>query len=176
MSLAWLDPMSSRARTTSSINKLLKPVYLPRPEMPLSSLGSKDEEEEERCENAELRSEAVWTGFVVVAAAGTGGCGLHRPVRLSKGTGVIDAVVTSLVLTWGFTWFLLQRRKMWRWGSSIPWEYSYHILVTSVSCSAPCLRKLFWTLWWCCNGHSNVFVFVFCTANASNDFRWLSNF
>ena len=81
--------------------------------MPPSSLGSKDEEEEERCENAELRSEAVWTGLVVVAATAagvaTGGCGLRSPVRLSKGTGVIDAEVTSFVLTWGFTWFLLQR-------------------------------------------------------------------
>lgn len=72
--------------------------------MPPSSLGS---EEEERCENAELRSEAVWTGMVV--AIGVGGCGLRSPVRLSKGTGVIDAEVTSPVLTWGFTWFLSQR-------------------------------------------------------------------
>lgn len=75
--------------------------------MPLSSLGSKDEEEEERCEKAELRSEAVWTGLVV--AAGTGGCRLRSPVRLSKGTGVIDAEVTSPALTWGFTWFLSQQ-------------------------------------------------------------------
>ncbi len=95
---------------TSDITELLKQVYLPRPEMPLSSLGSKDEEEEERCENAALRSEAVWL-VVVVAAAGMGGWGLHSPVRLSKGTGVIDAEVTSLVLAWGFTWFLLQRKK-----------------------------------------------------------------
>lgn len=74
--------------------------------MPLSSLGSKDEEEEERCENAEFRSEAVWTELVVVAATGVGGCGPRSPVRLSKGTGVIDAEVTSFVLPWGFTWFL----------------------------------------------------------------------
>lgn len=80
--------------------------------MPPSSLGSKDEGEEERCENAEPRSEAVWTGFVVAAVTtGAGGCGLRNPVRLSKGTGVIDAEVTSLVLTWGFTWFLSQRGK-----------------------------------------------------------------
>lgn len=102
-----------QARHKSDANRRLKQVYLPRPAMPLSSLGSKDEEEEERCENAELRSEAVCTGLVVVAAAAVaaGGCGLHSPVRLSKGTGVIDAEVTSLVLTWGFTWFLLQRGK-----------------------------------------------------------------
>lgn len=81
-----------------------KQVYLPRPAMPLSSLGSN----EERCENAALRSEAVWTGLVVVAAAtGVRGWGLRSPVRLSRGTGVMDAAVTSPVLTWGFTWFLL---------------------------------------------------------------------
>lgn len=74
--------------------------------MPLSSLGSKDEE---RCENAELRSEAVWSGLGAVAATAARGCGLRSPVRLSKGTGVVDAGVTSFVLTWGFTWFLLQR-------------------------------------------------------------------
>lgn len=78
--------------------------------MPLSSLGSKDEFEEERCENAELRSEPVCTGLVV-ETTGAGGCGLRSPVRLSKGTGVIDAGVTSFVLTWGFTWFLIQTRK-----------------------------------------------------------------
>lgn len=74
--------------------------------MPLSSLGSKDEEE--RCENVELRSEAVWPGLVVAAATGVGGCGPRSPVRLSKGTGVMDAEVTSFVLPWGFTWFLLR--------------------------------------------------------------------
>lgn len=81
-------------------------LYLPRPATPPSSLGS-TEEEEERCENAEPKSEAVWAG-AVVAAAGVGGCGLRSPVRLSKGTGVIGAAVTSPVLTWGFTWFLSQ--------------------------------------------------------------------
>lgn len=97
--------------TNLTIKRRIEQLYLPRPAMPLSSLGSKDEEE--RCENTELKSEAVWTGVVVVVvvAAGVGGCGLRSPVRLSKGTGVIDAVVTSLVLTWGFTWFLLQRGK-----------------------------------------------------------------
>lgn len=97
--------------TNRTIKRRIEQLYLPRPAMPLSSLGSKEEEEEERCENAELKSEAVWTGVVVVVVAGVGGCGLRSPVRLSKGTGVIDAVVTSLVLTWGFTWFLLQRGK-----------------------------------------------------------------
>lgn len=77
---------------------MVQQVYLPRPAMVLSSPGSK-EEEEERCENAMLRSEAVETGLVVVAEATTGGCGLLSPVRLSRGTGVIDAGLTSLVLT-----------------------------------------------------------------------------
>ncbi len=98
-------------RGTNQTLRQIKQVYLPRPAMTVSSLGSKDEE---RCENVELRSEVVWTGLVVVVAAaatGPGGCGLRSPVRLSKGTGVIDAVVTSLVLTWGFTWFLLRRGK-----------------------------------------------------------------
>lgn len=86
-------------------------LYLPRPAMPLSSLGSKVEE---RCENAAVRSEAVWTGAVVEVAEGAegaGGCGLRSPVKLSSGTGVMDAEVTSLVLTWGFKWFLLQKRE-----------------------------------------------------------------
>lgn len=76
--------------------------------MPLSSLGSKVEE---RCENAAVRSEAVWTGAVVEVAEGAGGCGLRSPVKLSSGTGVMDAEVTSLVLTWGFKWFLLRKGK-----------------------------------------------------------------
>lgn len=59
-----------------------------------SSLGSK---EEERCENAVLRSEVAWTALVVVAAT-TEDCGLLSPVRLSRGTGVKDAGVTSPVL------------------------------------------------------------------------------
>lgn len=67
-------------------------------------------EEEERWEKAEVKSETVCTGLVV-EATGAGGCGLRSPVRLSKDTGVIDAVVTSPVLTWGFTWFLLQKGK-----------------------------------------------------------------
>lgn len=80
--------------------------------MPPSSLGSSEEEEEERCEKAELRSEAVCTGLLLApAAGGAGGCGLHRPVRLSRGTGVMDAEVTSLVLVWGFTWFLLEEEE-----------------------------------------------------------------
>lgn len=76
--------------------------------MPPSSLGSKDEDEEERWENAELRSEAVWIEFVVVAATEVGAGGARSPVRLSKGTGVMVAEVTSFVLPWGFTWFLSQ--------------------------------------------------------------------
>lgn len=77
--------------------------------MLLSSMVS-NKEEEERWEKAEVKSETVWTGLVV-EATGVGGCGLRIPVRLSKDTGVIDAVVTSPVLTWGFTWFLLHRGK-----------------------------------------------------------------
>lgn len=73
--------------------------------MPPSSLGSTDEEEG-RCENDEVRSEDVWSEAVVA-----GGCGLCSPVRLSRGTGVRDAAVTSLVLTWGFTWFLSRGGK-----------------------------------------------------------------
>ena len=80
-------------------------LYLPRPAMLPSSLGS---EEEGRCENAELRSVVEWTGLVVAATTGGGGCGLRSPVRLSNGTGVIDAEDTSLALTWGFIWFLLK--------------------------------------------------------------------
>lgn len=113
-----INDQSATTQRTSVTDEVtaneVQQLYLPRPAMPPSSLGSKDEEEEERCENAELRSEAVWTGIVVVAAAatmGAGGCGLRSPVRLSKGTGVIDAEVTSPVLTWGFTWFLSQRGK-----------------------------------------------------------------
>ena len=85
-------------------------VYRPRPAMLPSSLGSRGEEE--RCGNAELRSVAVWTGLVAGAgaAAAAGGCGLRRPVRLSKGTGVMDAGAISPVLTGGLTWFLLQQR------------------------------------------------------------------
>lgn len=104
--------------------------------MPLSSLGSKEEEEEDRCENAMLRSETVWTGLVV-AATGTGGCGLRSPVRLSKATGVMEGAVTSFVLTWGFTWFL------WRQGTGGDEEGQdlrknnfYSIAATSVSCAA----------------------------------------
>lgn len=73
--------------------------------MPLSSLGSRLEE---RCEKAAVRSAAVCAEPGVEEAA-AGGCGLRSPVRLSSGTGVMDAEVTSLVLTCGFKWFLLQR-------------------------------------------------------------------
>lgn len=74
-------------------------------------MGSKDEEDE-RCEKAVFKSAAVWRGVAALeAAAGFKGCGLRSPVRLSKGIGVIDAVVTSPVLTWGFTWFLSRRAK-----------------------------------------------------------------
>lgn len=77
--------------------------------MPLSSLAS-NEEEGGRCENAMVKSVVVWTVLVVEMAAvalGAGSCGLRSPVRLSSGTGVTDAEVTSFGLTWGFTWFLL---------------------------------------------------------------------
>lgn len=100
---------SVSVRHKSALQRQRGKLYLPRPAMPLSSLGSKVEE---RCENAAVRSEAVWTGAVVevaVGAEGAGGCGLRSPVKLSSGTGVMDAEVTSLVLTWGFKWFLLQR-------------------------------------------------------------------
>lgn len=79
--------------------------YLPRALRLPSSTGSSNEEE--RCENAELRSEAVWTSVAEALVGGTGvvGWGLRNPVRLSRGT-VTDATVTSPDLTWGFMWFL----------------------------------------------------------------------
>ncbi len=42
-----VDSHEQQDMHTLDITELLKQVYLPRPEMPLSSLGSKDEEEEE---------------------------------------------------------------------------------------------------------------------------------
>lgn len=57
-----------------------------------------------------VKSVVVWTVLVVetvAVALGAGGCGFRSPVRLSSGTGVTDAEVTSFGLTWGFTWFLL---------------------------------------------------------------------
>lgn len=82
--------------------------YLPRALKLPSSTGSS--KEEERCENAELRSEAVWTRVAEVLVGGTGvvGWGLRNPVRLSRGAVVTDATVTSPGLTWGFMWFLLE--------------------------------------------------------------------
>lgn len=83
-------------------------VYLPRaPKLPSSTVSSN---EEERCENAELSSEAVWTRVVEALVGGTGvvGWGLRNPVRLSRGTVVTDAMVTSPDRTWGFIWFLLE--------------------------------------------------------------------
>lgn len=84
-----------------------QPFYLPRALRLPSSAGSSNDEE--RCENAELRSEAAWTSVAEALVGGTGvvGWGLRSPVRLSRGT-VTDATVTSPDLTWGFMWFLLK--------------------------------------------------------------------
>lgn len=73
--------------------------------MPLSSLGSRVED---RCENATVMSAASCTepAALVEEAAAAGVCGLRSPVRLSSGMGVMDAEVTSFVLTCGFKWFL----------------------------------------------------------------------
>lgn len=92
-----------------------QPIYLPRPLKLPSSIGSSNEEE--KCTNGEFRSEAAWTRLVaeaLVGATGVAGWGLRNPVRLSRGTVVTDAAVTSAVLTWGFMWFLLEEeeRKM----------------------------------------------------------------
>lgn len=83
-------------------------VHLPRALRLPSSTGSSNEEE--RCENAELRSEAVWAraAEAFVGRMGVVGWGLRNPARLSRGTGVTDATVTSPDLTWGFMWFLLE--------------------------------------------------------------------
>lgn len=85
--------------------------YLPRALRTPSSTGSSNEQE--RCENAELRSEADWTRVAEALAGGTGvaGWGLRNPERLSRGTVVTDATVTSPDLTWGFMWFLLEERE-----------------------------------------------------------------
>lgn len=82
-------------------------VYLPRALKLPSSTGSSNEEE--RCENAELNSEGVWTRVAEALVGGMGvvGWGLRNPVRLSRGTVVTDATVSSPDLTWGFMWFLL---------------------------------------------------------------------
>lgn len=84
-------------------------LYLPRPLKLPSSIGSSNEEE--KCTNGEFRSEAVWARVVaeaLVGATGVAGWGLRNPVRLSRGTVVTDAAVTSADLTWGFMWFLLE--------------------------------------------------------------------
>lgn len=107
--------------------------YRPRPAMLPSSLGSKEEEEEDRCENAALSSAAICTELVVAPGTEDGGWGLRSPVRLSRGTGVMDTGVTSPVLTGGFTWFLLGGvGKM----TSQCWKHRWHTMVTSVSCGA----------------------------------------
>lgn len=119
-------PPGSSARCSPPTNKqslslLIEPepactghrpaLYLPRALKLLSSTGSS--KEEERCENAELRSEAVWTRVAEALVGGTGvvGWGLRNPVRLSRGTVVTDATVTSPDLTWGFMWFLLEGER-----------------------------------------------------------------
>lgn len=71
---------------------------LPRPAILPSSLGSKEEEEEDKCEKAALRSVGVEIGAELAAETGVCGCGLRSPVRLSNGTGVMVGV-TSLGLT-----------------------------------------------------------------------------
>lgn len=56
----------------------------------------------------------MWTSAVGEALAGTTGVvgwGLRNPVRLSRGTVVTDAAVTSADLTWGFMWFLFEEEE-----------------------------------------------------------------
>lgn len=93
-------------------------LYLPRPLKLPSSSGSSSEDG--RCENAELRSGAVWSsavGEALAGATGVAGWGLRNPVRLSRGTVVTDAAVTSADLTWGLMWFLFEEeeeRNIWQ--------------------------------------------------------------
>lgn len=125
-------------------------LYLPRPLKLPSSSGSSNEEE--RWEKAALRSGAVWTsavGEALAGATGVAGWGLRNPVRLSRGTVVTDAAVTSADLTWGFRWFLLEEeeeRKIWQnkydkcdkyciKTHTYTHKHTYvHTQVTSVSC------------------------------------------
>lgn len=71
--------------------------------MPLSSPGSKLED---RCEKAPVKSAASCTEPAAVVEEAVAVCGLRSPARLSSGMGVMDAEVTSFVLTCGFKWFL----------------------------------------------------------------------
>lgn len=70
--------------------------------------SSLESSEGERCENAPAKSAAKCTEPAAPLEAAAGVCGLRNPVRLSSGTGVMDAEVTSFGLTCGFKWFLSQ--------------------------------------------------------------------